>query len=673
MVLGYIQDLNNIKRKHLYILLIAIVILGFGIRYTPFFHKLILGDTYYQFSIVESIVEEGRAPDRLTLSRYPEGKNLKNSPLFLPYFIAISFKILQPLGISLTNYMVIFPAVAGSLAAIPLYFLTLELFDKRIAIMTALIYAILPATIERTFAGFVEKESLVAITVFLWLFLFIKSSKEFDLTKRGKIFFPILSGFFMALSLYTWRGALYFLLFIAFTVLVQTILKPNEKLSLTTVLMTISGYTLINFLQPNTLSIENLFFSYPYAPLTYVSIIAIATVFQERFNRLSNINIKAIHLIGLLFVIFIFLIFLLNLQKEMTKMLKSILNLLLSSGSGTAIEAQSATEQDYTLLRNPFSLMFTFVLLGIYYFFRDLKKNRDFNTLFVTIWFITSAYAAYQQVRLFFILAPVASMIISYGFFRLFEIFRDKTPQDEREKSKNMASGLVVILILFIIGTISTDVSFAKELNEYQSERINHWENAMTYLTYNTPEDTVVIAWWDYGYVVQGLGKRATIVDPGIGGDRRIDIAKILTSGEDEAITLIRKYVEEDTPTYVIVSFEEFILANTINIRANDSMYFYKHTVEKTCVQSINDKNIDDFLQLNQIETYAIESVGEFCRIWFTGFIPMEDEVLVPDPEMKNKLLPKLLPFNTGGGDGLKHFELVYNDKSNFIFIYKMT
>jgi asparagine N-glycosylation enzyme membrane subunit Stt3 len=479
VITEYFSELNSIKRKHLYLLLIAIVILGFGLRYAPFLHKLMIGDTYYQFSITKSIIENGYAPDKLPLANYPDGKSLLSAPILLPYFIAYTYKILQPLGVSLPRYMVIFPAIFGAFAAIPLYLLTHELFDKRVAIITALIYVVLPASIDRTFAGFVEKESLAAITVFLWLFLFIKSAKELDLAGKNTLILPILSGFFMALSLYTWRGVSYFIMLIALAVLIQTLLKPDEKLSHTTVLMSFTGFTLMHFLRPEVFSIENIFFSYRYAPLMYVSIIAVASTLPEQLNNVINKKIQPIHIVGLSLGIFTLLIFVLNLQNEFTSMLKSLFNQLSTGGSETAVEAQRATEKGYTIYRNPFSLMIAFVLVGIYYFFKQIPKNLDFNRLFVAAWFLSSAFASYLQVRLFFILAPAASMIMAYGFFSLFESLMGQSRPGAKEKSNNVTNWLVVILILSIYGTISSEVSFARGLKEYQSERISHWENAM--------------------------------------------------------------------------------------------------------------------------------------------------------------------------------------------------
>jgi hypothetical protein len=59
---------------------------------------------------------------------------------------------------------------------------------------------------------------------------------------------------------------------------------------------------------------------------------------------------------------------------------------------------------------------------------------------------------------------------------------------------------------------------------------------------------------------------------------------------------------------------------------------------------------------------------GERMELWYTGFIPEFES----DPEMKNKLLPKLLPFNTGLGQGLENFKLIYRDESDYILIYQI-
>ncbi|GBE18412.1 oligosaccharyl transferase STT3 subunit [archaeon BMS3Abin16] len=671
MIGEYVSSLDKIKGKRLYILLGLIVTLGFIIRYNPFLHRLTLSDTYYQFSIVKSILLNGRAPASLTLADYPGGKNLLNDPLLLPYFIAYTYKFLQPLGVSLTSYMVAFPAFFGALAAVPLYFLAREFFDTKTAVLTSLVYVVLPASIDRTFAGLVEKESLAAITVLIWLYLFIRSAREFDLSSRKTLALPVLSGIFMGLSFLTWRGVAYFSLLIALTILIQLVRGVDKKQAYSLAIMVFSGYLLLIIIQPAEFTFQKFFLYYRFAPLTYLSLFAVASTLSIDVNRYSKKKVESRYVVGLFLCLFILSIFLFNLQSEISEILKSLVNLL-RGDKVVATEIQRAASAGYTISKNPFSFLILFIPLGLYYYIAESKRDFRFNNLFVLVWFITAGYASILKIRLFFILAPVAAMMIAYGFFKVLDEAGKRTTLEGEEKSGSMAAILVVILILSIYGTISSEVGFARGLKEYQSERVGHWENALTILKEISPENALVVAWWDYGYVIQGVGERATIADPGGGETRWKDVARILTSNEDDALEIIKKYNEENVPVYVIVSFEEFTLANTINFRADDSMYFYEHTIEKSGSRDVDEQAIDEFLAANNIESYAIENIGKYWRIWFTGFVPSGNEEYTPDPDMKDKLLPKMLPFNTGAGAGLKHFKLVYNDDSNYIFIYQM-
>ena len=41
------------------------------------------------------------------------------------------------------------------------------------------------------------------------------------------------------------------------------------------------------------------------------------------------------------------------------------------------------------------------------------------------------------------------------------------------------------------------------------------WQNAMAWVRENTPIDSVFAHWWDYGYWIQSIGERSTILDGG--------------------------------------------------------------------------------------------------------------------------------------------------------------
>jgi hypothetical protein len=97
-------------------------------------------------------------------------------------------------------------------------------------------------------------------------------------------------------------------------------------------------------------------------------------------------------------------------------------------------------------------------------------------------------------------------------------------------------------------------------------------------------------------------------------------------------------------------------------------LYFYPQTFQKSGDIEKDSETINGFVNSNGIEAYTVIDFGGHWQLWATGFEPNSG----PNPEMKNKLLPKLLPISTGLGQGLEHFELVYQDKWNYVLIYKI-
>jgi dolichyl-diphosphooligosaccharide--protein glycosyltransferase len=57
----------------------------------------------------------------------------------------------------------------------------------------------------------------------------------------------------------------------------------------------------------------------------------------------------------------------------------------------------------------------------------------------------------------------------------------------------------------------------------------------------NTPENSIVLSWWDYGYWITGLSERITLIDNATLGDKQIErVATIFLSSPDDAWTLSR-------------------------------------------------------------------------------------------------------------------------------------
>jgi hydroxylamine oxidation protein HaoB len=114
----------------------------------------------------------------------------------------------------------------------------------------------------------------------------------------------------------------------------------------------------------------------------------------------------------------------------------------------------------------------------------------------------------------------------------------------------------------------------------------------------------------------------------------------------------------------MLVSYEEFGKSGAINRIGQDELYIGAVTVPNTGNPQQDNQQISDWLSRNAITSYYIVNYGSRYQIWFLADAGR--------PEMKDKLLAKLLPFNTGYGQGLEHFKMVYNDRYNYIWIYKI-
>ncbi|RMF90180.1 MAG: hypothetical protein D6733_04505, partial [Methanobacteriota archaeon] len=154
-------------------LLLAIFLIGFAIRYLTAGPRV--GpelDCWFHYRMVNYILDLGYIPKIDPLAYYPTGRPVwKVDILGLPYFIAYTYKLVRFTGMTVMDYMVAFPAIFTSLAAVPLYLLAKELLDEKTGLLSALLWQIIPSTLTRTHAGFVDKESLSSVYIFLWLWL----------------------------------------------------------------------------------------------------------------------------------------------------------------------------------------------------------------------------------------------------------------------------------------------------------------------------------------------------------------------------------------------------------------------------------------------------------------------------------------------------------------------
>ncbi|MFQ6137400.1 MAG: STT3 domain-containing protein [Candidatus Hydrothermarchaeales archaeon] len=705
--IGEAIDLDKLKRHRIWALLIAIFLIGFSVRYLPHGPRLAALDPWFNYIQTKYILELGYLPKIYPLAYYPEGRNVwAADAVIMFYFIAYTFKLAQPFGISLMEYMIAFPAVMGGLACVALYFVAKELFNERIGLFSALIYTFIPAATSRVWAGFADKESMSGLMMFLWVFFLLKSYKS-DLSERKNLIWPILSGAFFAFAIASWSGGNYIALVIFFSALVYLIFKKDMNLIKAIAVMTPIGLLLLWVIQPLRFPLTKTIFTASYSGLVIITIIYLISIFQNAIDERFE-NIPALYTYSAFVGLFLISIIVLGVKDQVLNMMRGMINIVSQSwrfievtqqdiymatvaesqptyfwGSGNTI-FQRLKNGDWFGYLNATLLVFP---IGIFFIARRFFKNKDYASAFAFVWITSGIVAMRGGQRLNFFMGPSAAVFTGYVLLHILSTLRRKEKElkirlsaAKKEKVRyrlesqigNVKIGHYLVLFVVLMVTFSTlDVGVAA-MSTRKSDVPAPWYNAMIWIKENTPENSVMFAWWDYGYWFQAVAERYSIADGGGNVPRNKDLAKMFTSPEEEAMQYIEKYVDyRKVPTYMLVSFEEFGKSSAINHIAQDALYFLPNTIESSGDRQKDEEQITAFLSRNNITSYYIVNYGDYYQIWITGYEPTSTG-FVHRPEMKDKLLAKLMPFNTGWGQGLKHFKLVYVDNFRYIFIYRI-
>lgn len=155
------------------------------------------------------------------------------------------------------------------------------------------------------------------------------------------------------------------------------------------------------------------------------------------------------------------------------------------------------------------------LLFGIIYVFR---KENDFTKIrfeYILVFSLTlvAIIAGRSGIRLIMLLAPIAVIPISYMTI----ISIDKAFKSKDELMKLLTILFAILLMVSVSYTIYYDykVSESSAKGFIPSPYTHQWQNAMSWVRTATPQDAVFGSWWDYGYWIQTIGERATMLDGG--------------------------------------------------------------------------------------------------------------------------------------------------------------
>ncbi len=155
-----------------------------------------------------------------------------------------------------------------------------------------------------------------------------------------------------------------------------------------------------------------------------------------------------------------------------------------------------------------------------YYYYQyhkrgEQEKLKDIDTGLILLFsfFFLSIVSARGAVRLIMVLVPTASIIIAYF---LISLIKDSTKQ-KGDLTKIIYWGVAVLVLLAVLFSAynSYQVTSSQSVSYVPSIYTQQWQKAMAWVRESTPVNSVFGHWWDYGYWVQSIGERATVLDGG--------------------------------------------------------------------------------------------------------------------------------------------------------------
>lgn len=608
-ILDIVEKKAWYKRVLVYALLTLITALSIYVRAIPAMEwgiELHGNDPWIAFWETKYVYENGLlswwslTPDNpdTHIFWYPIGRDFASTDYpGIALWTALTYPLAKLFGVTLKEWLALQPLLFAALSSIIIFFTLRELLNgSNVAgLIGSLLYAIVPATSDRTIIGFVEKEGVALTFIFLFLYFYIKMLKVY--TSEKKLLYTI----FAALSLsgigWFWGGYIYVYASIPLSLtlypifigrkLSPDVIKYNFLLIILSLLFVLPVNTIIKILGivPFRLSIGVIALGLFILPYTYYL-----------FGVKKRVLTRGSYLLLLLVIAVTGFIAILTGIVQIGGRYAYALGLKPFMKLGPLVESieehQPAIdlERPMTFIRVLYTWGWTGFFLSIIGALYLLYKNKP-ETIYIGIAFLIALYA-YINVTYFEALASSLGVVTASVFLATIvtKILPSRTSIDlkkaRRKRRRTTATIyrrsiggtilLIILLLAFLAPMIhSTTILIDTHENMIPSimaagtsivDKNDAWYKLIDFIRENISRDALIITWWDYGYWISVLTGRSTVADGATLNETQISIlARILTSlNESETIMLLKKLKAPLNNTYILV-FDVFYMVETNN------------------------------------------------------------------------------------------------------------
>ena len=572
------------RRTTKYLLIIAVLCLAFSIAFILRAYPIKYGfylnefDPFFDFRATEYIVNNGYGPYlewHDYKSWFPDGREIAETSQSGLHLTAATLYKIFGMNMSLMDFTIWFPVVIGSASTVLMFLVVRAITGSTIpGLISSLFFAVSPAIIQRGNLGWFKSEPLGLFYGLGGTYLFLSALKD----KKYKFLIPkaIFGGILIGLAVTSWGGAQYFVIPIGIFIIVLGFVSKDLKNNLIVAVLFTASVILVAgaFPRPGMSFVLGL----PGLLLMTSTLFLLVTTIVRLKSSERRATLKTAIILGI-FVIIGMSIVVGGFYKVPSFRYLNAINPFLSSENKlveSVAEHFTPTIVDYF---RQFSILIIFAGLGIWLSF---KNKNNTNMIFALIIGLTGIYISATFARLL-VFASISIIILSsigiYQSIRAITSIRTEAEQTLTTSNKSGAkaqknmklkkqflpyAGFAAILIIMLsipmvydtntnwITSADVPTSIANGGTNYRLTT-DDWIETLDWMSKNTPVDSVVTAWWDYGYWITTLGNRTSIADNATINQTRIEtIAKMFISPEEEGWKIANDLKSDYILIYVV-------------------------------------------------------------------------------------------------------------------------
>ena len=577
--------------------------------------------------------------------------------------------------ISLYDLLVVLPVFFGAVTAIVFYFLVRKIAGDAAGLFAALAFAVSPPLIERGNLGWFKSEPL-AILLFVTASYLMLTVFDKERPLRGRILRSLMGGILIGYANTAWGGGDYFSA--AFGLIFVLIPFLNMDLAgLTPGIITFTASTLFVsaiFPRPGPAIVTNPVGLVLIGGTLYTLVAQWAKTWAKPTEYRSTLIklIFAFGVAGLTLLSF-------GLVGGLTLRYLTVIapwerttNALVQSVAEQAVP----TGADYF---TSYAILLSFGMAGAIVAFR----RRGISMIYALVFGISGLYFSAAFSRLLVYSSIALGILGGIGFAELAyaivkpsttPLVKKKQTPTSRNEMKVVFSVAIIALVVLPAGSYwipnpipctysgqlfcnnspaDTAVSIVNGATVYSRSAFSDWISTLQWVRQDTPTNSVIISWWDYGYWFTVMGNRTTVVDNATLNSTRIaQVGQLLMSNVTQAAAMAES-MGEGRPTYVAIFITGSIFPVTTSSGTTSQYYILQvpsgngftagggDESKKQWFIRIGNLTESKYLECSGTTPNELTSAGQPCQ-------SVDDFNLTPYA-VQNSLFGQLLPFQLAG------------------------